>query len=213
MSRRPVLTWVLMALCTGVLLLRLRIGWSEPWPVVEFVPAKFALWPFQSPHFRFLQLGAYAFEHGSVAHLALNLLGLWVFGSALESWFGWRRTFAIYMASVLMAGIAQQSMSRWLGPAMPIIGASGGIFGLLVAFARAFPDAEMLVFPIPVPVQARTAALAFATLELAAALPLGWSWSRTMNVLFGNTAHFAHLGGMLGGLLVGPAARPKITAR
>jgi len=205
MSKRPVLTWVLMISCILLFVgARAGSGGQTPAFTADLSPARLALWPFDSPRFRPWQLLTYAFQHGSVPHLVLNLLGLWVFGSWLERSFGWRRTLLLYAASVLIAGVVQQSMSRWLGPAQPIIGASGGIFGLLVAFARAFPDSRLLILPLPVPVKARTAALVFALVELCAALPLGWGWWRAMTALFGNTAHFAHLGGMLGGLLFSP---------
>jgi membrane associated rhomboid family serine protease len=201
MSRRPALTWMLMAACILLFIARALPGWHAPELATKLLPGQLALWPFDSPRFRAWQLITYAFEHGSLLHLLLNLLGLWVFGSWLERALGSQRTLLIFLASILLAGVVQQSMSRWLGHATPIIGASGGIFGLLVAFARAFPDARLLVLPIPWPVKARTAACGFALLELCAALPLGWDWWRTMNSLFGNAAHFAHLGGMLGGLL------------
>jgi len=201
MPRRPVVTWTLAVACLGVFSLHgLRGGWLS---------ASLYLWPFESQYFRVWQLLTYGFDHGSAPHLALNVLGLLVIGSALEHAFGGRRVLLIFLASVLIAGVAQQLLSRWFGHATPIVGASGGVFGLLVAFARAFPKTELLVLPFPFPLRARTVAIVFAILELAAAVPLGGSWWPMLNRWFGGVAHFAHLGGMLGGLLLSRPPPPK----
>ena len=202
MTRRPRVTWTLAALCLLVFALHgLRAGWGVLQYPTDPLSASLYLWPFESPRFRIWQLLSYGFEHGSLQHLALNLLGLMVFGSELEHAFGGRRVLLIFLGSLLLAGFSQQVLSSWLGHAAPIVGASGGVFGLLVAFARAFPRAEILVFPVPFPLHARTVALGFAVLELAAAAPLGFGWWLAMNRWFGGIAHYAHLGGMLGGLL------------
>lgn len=213
MSRRPAVTWALAALCVAVFVLHgLRSGWDVlSHPAADPLSWRLYLWPFESPRFRFWQLLSYGFEHGSAQHLALNLLGLLVFGSALERAFSGRRVLLIFLASVLMAGIAQQMLSRWFGHSTPIVGASGGVLGLLVAFARAFPRAELLVLPVPIPLQARTVAIGFALLELAAAVPLGGAWGQALNEWFGGIAHFAHLGGMAGGLLFSRPAPPSCT--
>lgn len=152
----------------------------------------FALWP-PDAGFAPTQLVTYAFLHGSMWHLAFNMLGLYTFGSALERLFGARFYLAYYFGSVVAAGITHLVVTGWLGgPPIPTVGASGGIYGLLLAFGVYFPRRVVVLLIPPIPMKARTFVVVFAALEL----------------LFGVTgtasgiAHFAHLGGMLGGALM-----------
>lgn len=154
----------------------------------EPLQAALALWPFGAG-FQPWQLFTYAFLHGGVLHIALNMLGLVMFGASVEQALGARRYFNLYMASVLTAAIAQLVVTDWLGDANPTWGASGGVYGLLLAFAMLFPERRiMLIFP-PIPMPARI----FAALFVAFELYLGFSGRDT------GVAHFAHLGGMFGG--------------
>lgn len=153
---------------------------------------QYALWPLGSGLFRPWQVVSYAFLHGNLAHLALNMYGLWLFGGELEQVWGPRRLLAFYTVSVLAAAASQLLVTAWMGASGPTIGASGGIFGLLAGFAMVFPHRTLLplIPPIPMP------AWVFVTLYGLVELSLG---------VFGTAngiAHFAHLGGLAGGWLV-----------
>lgn len=149
-----------------------------------------------SPPFLPWQVVSYAFLHGGFLHLALNMYALWMFGGQLEAVWGPRRFTTYYFSCVIGAALTQLLVSEYVvmqgGIAYPIIGASGGVFGLLLAFAVLFPHARlMLLFP-PIPIEARWFVLGYGALEL----------------YFGVTgtaegvAHFAHLGGMVTGWLL-----------
>ena len=151
----------------------------------------FALWP--DERFQVWQIVTYSFLHGSGTHIFFNMLALYMFGSDIERLFGRGFYLAYYFASVVAAALCHLGITLLMGgPPVPIVGASGGIYGLLLAFAIYFPQRRvMLLFP-PIPLAARTFVILFGALEL----------------FFGVTgtaagvAHFAHLGGMLGGWLM-----------
>lgn len=166
----------------------------------NFLLQHFALWPpgprpleyGRLPDFHLWQLVSYAFLHGGIMHLFLNMFGLWMFGRAVEMALG-RLRFALYLlVCVLGAAGAQILAAHYSGKIVPTIGASGGVLGLLPAFAILFPKAriQLLFPPIALP------APAFVVLYGAIELLLG-----VTHVLPG-IAHFAHLGGMLCGLLL-----------
>jgi membrane associated rhomboid family serine protease len=118
------------------------------------------------------QLATYAFMHAGLVHLAFNMYGLWMFGGELESIWGARRLAIFPGASVLAAAVAQLAVSALVDNAAPTVGASGGLFGLLVGFAMLFPQRRiMLLFP-PIPMPARV----FVTLYGAIELTLGRYW-------------------------------------
>ena len=156
---------------------------------------EFALWPpggFES-RFEPWQLVTYAFLHANLAHIFFNMLALYMFGAEVERLFGARFYAAYYFASVVSAALCHLAVTGLLGgPAYPTLGASGGVYGLLLAFGMYFPHRRVVLLFPPIPMRARTFVIAFAALEL----------------FFGITqtaagvAHFAHLGGMLGGWLV-----------
>lgn len=142
------------------------------------------------------QILTYGFLHGGLTHLFFNMFALWMFGSPLESTWGSRRFLHYYMLCVLGAGLVQlivMTMAVSNGaPAYPTIGASGGVFGLLLAYGMLFPNQRlMLLFP-PIPMKARTFVICYGLLELY----LGVSGTRS------GVAHFAHLGGMAFGFLL-----------
>jgi membrane associated rhomboid family serine protease len=164
---------------------------------------RFALWPL-GPNFSPEQLLTHAFLHNDLGHLFVNMFAVFMFGSALERAWGARRYLALFFASVLAGGASQLLVAHLTGSQEPSIGASGGVFGLLLAFGFYFPRVRlMLLFPpIPMP------AWLFVTLYGALELFLGIT-NRDPQV-----AHFAHLGGMLGAALVilfwrGQGARPQ----
>ena len=170
--------------------------------------AKFALWPLgghavMSHERDLLEVGfepwqviTYSFLHGGFPHLALNGFALYMFGAAIEQAIG-SRPFALYwFVSVLGAAAIQLAVLGHVEPGsehfVPTVGASGGIYGLLLAYAMFWPQRKlMLLFP-PIPMPAWLFVIVFAGLELY----LGVSQSRSP------IAHFAHLGGMVGGLLM-----------
>jgi membrane associated rhomboid family serine protease len=137
------------------------------------------------------QLISYAFLHGSLAHIFLNMFALFMFGSGLESYWGARRFLVYYFVCVLAAAVTQLLVEGAAGGAEPVLGASGGIFGVLLAFAWYFPRQRLIVLPIPIPVPAWLFVTIYALIELFSGL------TRTQQ----GVAHFAHLGGMAGGAL------------
>jgi len=149
------------------------------------------LWPLGAG-FQPWQLVTYAFVHASLAHLVVNVFGIWAFGRDLEIVAGRRRLLHLYFASVLSAALTQLVVTAATGSVYPTVGASGGVFGLLLAYALVFPR-RVLVFIIPpMALPAWLFALFYAGLELALGL------TGTLPGI----AHFAHLGGMIGSYLV-----------
>jgi len=187
----PPVTGALLAANVLVFLLQLAGGL----PLVEH----FALWPPSptgpraGPGFELWQLVSYSFLHGSLLHLMFNMLALYTFGRDVERLFGSRWYLQFYFASVVAAALSHLVVTGWMGgPSMPTVGASGGVYGLLLAYGIYFPRRTVLLLFPPIPLPARVFVVLFAALEL----------------YFGVTgtasgvAHFAHLGGMLGGWLM-----------
>ncbi|HSV69832.1 MAG TPA: rhomboid family intramembrane serine protease [Methylibium sp.] len=150
----------------------------------------FALWPLAGGFLPW-QPASYAFLHDGLFHLLFNMLGLWMFGAELERLWGQRRFVVFYGASVLSAAAAQLLVAALLGSPNPTVGASGGLFGLLLAYGMLFPHRTVMLLIPPIPMKARTFVMVFGGLELLLGLI-----SPT-----GGVAHFAHLGGMVGGWL------------
>jgi membrane associated rhomboid family serine protease len=158
------------------------------------------LWPLSTasvygamPGFQPWQVITYGFLHGSVMHIFVNMFALYMFGGQLERLFGPRRFLNLYLASIITAGLSQLAYAAFTGAnPYPTIGASGGVFGVLLAFAMYFPRQTivLLIPPIPMP------AWLFVTLYGALELFFGVTGTEI------NVAHFAHLGGMLGAWLL-----------
>jgi membrane associated rhomboid family serine protease len=191
----PPVTRTLIIANVAVFLAQMVIG--EP------LIMNFALWPLASattaeafsgyPHFQPWQIISYSFLHGGWMHLFFNMFALYMFGGELERLFGNKRFFNLYFAGVVTAALAQLMVSSMAGAnPYPTIGASGGVFGLLLAFGMYFPKRiiVLLIPPIPMP------AWLFVTLYGCVELFLGVTG--TME----GVAHFAHLGGMLGAWLL-----------
>ena len=159
----------------------------------------FALWPLggdwllvSRAGFAPWQIVSYAFLHGSLLHLAFNMFGLYMFGGPLEQVLGRRRFLLYYFGCVIAAALTQLVVLRLAGTFVPTVGASGGVFGLLLGYAMYFPHQRIVLLFPPIPMPARVFAAVYALVELA----LG---------IFGSAAgiaHFAHLGGMAGGWLL-----------
>ncbi|MGD8926053.1 MAG: rhomboid family intramembrane serine protease [Thioalkalispiraceae bacterium] len=193
----PTVVQILLIL-NGIAFLLLMIA-----PVQMF--ENFALWPLGltgqelygglAPRFQIWQLISYSFLHGGVFHLLINMYVLWLFGSRIELAWGSKAFVIYYFVCVIGAGLVQlfvASQSVSTGDIYPTVGASGGVFGLLLAFALTFPNERlMLIFP-PVILKAKWLVLIYAAIELYAGV------TGTMEGI----AHFAHLGGMVFGFLL-----------
>lgn len=151
----------------------------------------FALWPLGTL-FEPWQIITYAFLHGSIAHIFFNMFALFMFGRPLEYFWGSGRFTVFYFACVIAAALTQLTSSALAGSQEPTLGASGGVFGLLLAFAMYFPRQRIVLLFPPIPMPAWLFVLLYGVLELV----LGVTKTQ------GGVAHFAHLGGMLGGALV-----------
>jgi membrane associated rhomboid family serine protease len=141
------------------------------------------------------QLFTYMFLHGNLLHILVNMLFLWVFGSELERLWGWRRFLSYYLTCGVGAGLFHLLFR--LHSILPVVGASGAVYGLLMAYGLLFPDRVVtmfLFFILPIQIRAKYLVLLFGGLSL-----LGGIGS-----LFGSeggVAHLAHLGGMVVGYL------------
>ena len=160
----------------------------------RFMIINFALWPATTPGSPFMpwQIISYGFLHGSITHILFNMFALWMFGRELELMMGQKRFLTYYFTCVLGAALVQLIVGAAQGGLYPTVGASGGVFGILLAYGMAFPNRMiMLMFP-PIPMKAKYFVLLYGLLELY----LGASGSAP------GVAHFAHLGGMLFGFLL-----------
>ena len=149
----------------------------------------FGLVPYDVTHHFFLwQLVTYLFLHGGILHLGLNMLTLWMFGSELENFWGSERFTRFYFVTGIGAGICSV-LTGW-NSYIPIIGASGAIYGLLAAYGMLFPDRTLLLYFV-VPIKAKWFVLIIGLITFWSSLAASGS----------GVAHVAHLGGMLFGWL------------
>jgi len=179
----PPITLGLIIACVAAFLGQQQFG-----AVIE---ETFALWPI-GPNFHIWQLVSYFFLHGGVSHILFNMLGLAMFGAPLERIWGPRKYISFVLVATIAAGLTQLAIEAWTGGEFPTVGASGGIYGLLLGFALIFPNSIITPLFPPIPMRARTFAFVFAGIEL---------FSGVTGTMAG-VAHFAHLGGMLGGYLM-----------
>ncbi len=160
----------------------------------ELMLRLFALWPVQFRLFMPWQIVTYGFMHSqsTLMHIIFNMLMLWMFGRELEQLMGPRRFLAYYMTCVVGAGLVQLLVGVYEGGGVPTLGASGGVFGILLAYGMAFPNRTiMLIFP-PIPMKAKYFVIMLGLFELY----IGVSGVRN------GIANFAHLGGMLFGFVL-----------
>ena len=174
----------------------------------------FGLHFFLASDFNIGQLVSYMFMHANFMHIFFNMFAVWMFGRVLEQVWGPKRFLTYYMVCGIGAGLIQElvqfteyffiwsnydsvntelsviPMSEFLN-SLTTVGASGAVYGVLLAFGMLFPNSPMFVFPIPVPIKAKYFVIGYAVIELF--LGLGGS---------DGVAHFAHLGGMLFGLIL-----------
>lgn len=165
----------------------------------------FALWPLGEASgagpggetitvgFELWQAVSYAFLHSGLAHIAMNMLGLYSLGGVVEQVLGARNFIIYYLVCVVTAAVAQLLVIEFFtGGFYPTVGASGGVFGVMMAFALMFPREKLIIFPIPLPLPAWL----FVTLYTAAELYFGVTGTAA------GIAHFAHLGGLVGGFVL-----------
>lgn len=153
----------------------------------------FALYWFGSPLFHSYQYITYMFLHGGFGHLFFNMFALWMFGRTLEYELGSRRFIIYYMVCGVGAALIQMLVAWLTGETdIVLIGASGAVMGVLLAFGVMHPNEVLIMFPIPVPVKAKWFVIGYAALEL-----FYGATGRAAGI-----AHFAHVGGMLWGYLL-----------
>jgi membrane associated rhomboid family serine protease len=220
MPQLPPVTKALMLICVAVFCAQ---------ELLPFLPLDglFALFPLGSGHFWPWQLITYAFLHGGLAHLLFNMLGLWVFGADLERLWGRNRYLQLLAASTLSAALAQLLVGMALGNPSPTVGASGAIFGLLLAYGLMFPQRQfdllgllpmllistgnqflgmlgMVLFVVmltsrgSLPFLQPIPVKAMVMVAIYGAVELYMGVTGTRSGI----AHFAHLGGMLGAWLM-----------
>jgi membrane associated rhomboid family serine protease len=185
----PPITRGLIVANIAVFLLEFLLG--------ERMLALLALWPI-GPLFHPWQLVSYAFLHepNNLMHIVFNMFALYMFGGAVEMY--WRRQGAAgfyvlyYLVSILAAAGTELLVLSQTKTVEPVIGASGGVFGMLLAYGWFFPRDRVLVLPIPVPIPAWLLVSVYGGIELW----LGVTGRQD------SVAHFAHLGGMLGGAIM-----------
>ncbi len=158
-------------------------------PMVNYYLGLHAL---QSSQFMPFQVVTYMFLHGDLSHLFFNMFALWMFGRQLEYELGSQRFITYYMACGVGAGLLQLALGI-IYPFSITVGASGAVFGLLLAFGVMHPNAMIMLLIPPIPMKAKWFVILYGLLELY----LGWR-----NNPLDNVAHFAHLGGMLWGFIL-----------
>ena len=166
---------------------------------------------FMASDFRLHQIVTYLFMHGNFEHLFFNMFALWMFGRIIEQVMGQKRFLIYYFVCGIGAGLVQE-LAQYIHyltilPDLPpvsheqlamalnswnTVGASGAIYGILLAFGMTFPDERLFIIPIPFPIKAKYFVVGYAIIELLSAL------LRSND----QVAHMAHLGGMLFGLLL-----------
>ncbi len=167
---------------------------------------------FQAQDFHLYQLVTYMFMHGGFAHLFFNMFALWMFGGVIENTFGRNRFLIYYFVCGLGAALCQMlsqfcmvyanvaDMGGTLIDVLSInipystttVGASGAIYGILLAFGMMYPEERMFIFPLPVPIKAKWFVMGYVVIELVQALSMPGD----------GVAHVAHIGGMLFGWLL-----------
>lgn len=156
-----------------------------------YVTEYMSLWPIGSPYFRPYQFFTYMFAHGSFMHILFNMIALAQFAPILESYWGDKKLLAFYIATGIGAGVIYAAINYFFFPgnAGPMLGASGAIYGILMAFGMVFPNLEIMFLFVPMPIKAKYIVflIGFITYAL----------DRS-----GGVAHAAHFGGAFVAFLI-----------
>ena len=193
MSNLPPVTRALLIINGVVFLLQFLLG--SQWFYA------FMLWPLGGAEaggmsFMPWQLVSYGFLHAGMFHLMFNMLVLYMFGAPLEHTWGPRRFLTYFLVCVAGAGLCQLVVVSWSlaqgGMPYPTLGASGGVYGVLLAFGMLFPNHRVMLLIPPIPMKARTLVFVYGAVELL----LGITGTQS------GVAHFAHLGGMFFGWML-----------
>lgn len=153
----------------------------------------FALWYYEIPYFQVWQPITYMFMHADILHLLFNMFALWMFGRIMEQVWGSHRFLLYYFVCGLGAAVVQETCQKFgiISPYSMTIGASGAVYGILLAFGMTFPNEKMFIIPIPFPIKAKYFIGFYVILELLEGFGTN-----------DKVAHFAHLGGMLFGAIL-----------
>src|SRR4051794_1582295 len=180
--------------CVAIWLVMFLLARSGQSAVVNAITDLFGLSPVAVMHGYVWQVVTYSFLHAGLGHVFFNMLSLWMFGSRLEQDWGRRRFLEFYFFSVIGGALCTLALSYThilgMDPATITVGASGGIFGLLVAFGILYAKMRVYIYGI-FPIEARWLAIIWVALSMYAALA-GTG---------GNVAEIAHLGGALFGFI------------
>ena len=152
-----------------------------------------ALYPIQTGYFKFYQLLTFMFTQVDLWHMFFNMFAVYMFGRILEQYWGSKRFLVYYLVCGIGSGLVQLAVCYFAGSPAGTIGASGAVFGILLAFGMLFPNISLYLMFIPIPIKAKYFVIIYGLLELY----LGFA-----NRVGDNVAHFAHLGGMLFGIFM-----------
>lgn len=152
-----------------------------------------ALFPVQSGYFSIYQLITFMFTQVDFWHLFFNMFAVFMFGRTLEHYWGPKRFLTYYMFCGIGSGLIQLLVCYLTGSMAPTIGASGAVFGILLAFGMLFPNTPIYFIFVPIPIKAKYFVIGYGLLEL---------YYGFANRAGDNVAHFAHLGGMLFGIIL-----------
>ena len=166
-----------------------------PQNVEKYIIGYGALFPVGSPLFHSWQVVTYMFLHGGWEHIIFNMFTLWMFGRVIEYDLGSKRFLTYYMVCGIGAGLIQLLVNYLTHGTDPTVGASGAIYGLLLAFGMMHPNDIIMPLIPPIPMKAKWAVLIFIAIEIFLGI-------RSFDSLADNVAHFAHIGGMLWGFLL-----------
>ena len=158
-----------------------------------FLANYLALWPIESGFFKLHQLITFMFTQVDFWHLFFNMFAVYMFGRVLEQYWRGKRFLSYYMICGIGSGLIQLLVCYLTGSLSPTVGASGAVFGILLAFGMLFPNVPLYLMFIPIPIKAKYFVFFYGLLEIY----LGFA-----NRAGDNIAHFAHVGGMLFGILM-----------
>lgn len=156
-----------------------------------FIDRYLALWPWETSNFSVWQLVSYMFLHANFTHLFFNMFALWIFGRQLEYDLGQKRFLIYYLVTGVGAGILNLLVMTLTGEYGLTVGASGAVFGILLAFGVLHPNVPIMLLFFPVPIKAKWFVMGYGALEVIQGLAVS-----------DNVAHFAHVGGMIFGFIL-----------